>query len=246
MKKILSVCLAVCAMISVFTLTSCSNAEVDLTGKDNVYSDLSDIILYPEKYAGKTAAISSTYTVVYNFSENKIVRHTLREFDTTGTKRALYELKYSGEFPAIGTPVTVFGTLSSDRHLAVDRFEGAKNSADFEIDTLNMTAKELKNFIEAHRAEYSAGESFGKTIRIFGHLSVVEGYAYLIGLDGNGKYIWDVELHDSTGKTVYPTESGTTVNPVEVIGRLAVYEDDNVTYACIEVISIGRVESVFK
>ena len=89
MKRILSFILAAFALLSLFTLVSCSDYQIDLTGKKNVYSDLSVIINNPDKYVGQTIALTSTYNVVYNFSENCIQRHTIVDFDTTGEKRAL-------------------------------------------------------------------------------------------------------------------------------------------------------------
>lgn len=247
MKRIISIFLVVCAAVAMLSLTSCSKAAIDLTGKKNVYSDLADIIISPDEYDGKTIALNSTYTVIYNFNENKVTRHIIRVFDETGEKRLGLDLKYSGDYPAVGEKVTVIGTVSKDRYIEVDRFERAKKAADFELDTLDLSADELTKLIKDHRAEYFAGENYGKTIRIFGHLSVVkEGYSYLIGLDENGKFTWDIELYDKQDRLKALAKEGTEVNPVEIIGKLSTYEENNISYACIEVISVGVVESVFK
>ena len=247
MKRIISLLLIACALIATFSLASCSRAEIDLTGKKNVYSDLADIIISPDEYSGKTIAVNSTYTVIYNFNENKVTRHILRVFDETGTKRIGLELNYSGKFPAVGEKATAIGTITADRSIAIDRFEDAKKAADFELDTLDLSVAELTELVKDHRAEYFDGENYGKTIRIFGHLSVVkEGYSYLIGLDSSGKPIWDIELHGKQDKLKALKKEGSEVNPVEIIGKLSTYEENNVTYACIEVISVGVVESVFK
>ena len=247
MKKLVSIILFALSLISLLSLTSCSKAEIDITNKDNVYTDLSDWIINSKNYTGKTVALTSTYTVVYNFDENKIIRHTLSEPDESGKKRALYEIsKSDGNYPAIGSEVTIIGTLNEGRYIAVDSISGKENKSEFDIDTLDMSAAELKNFVETYRNQYTDSEAHDKTIRIFGHLSNHENYYFLIGLDGAGKYTWELELYDPTGKLTYPTAEGTTVNPVQIIGKLSTYEEDNIIYACIEVEDVARVESVFK
>lgn len=247
MKKFASILLVALSLISLLSFTSCAKAEIDITGKDNVYADLSDWIINSKNYTGKTVALTSTYTVVYNFDENKIIRHTLSEPDESGEKRALYEIrKPDGKYPAIGSEVTVIGTLSEGRYIAVDSISGKEYNRELDIDTLDMSATELKKFVETYRYQYTDSENHGKTVRIFGHLSNHEDYYFLIGLDGDGKYTWELELYDPTGKLTYPKAEGTTVNPVQIIGKLSTYEEDNIIYACIEVEEVARVESVFK
>ena len=246
MKKI-NLPIAILLILSLlFSLTSCS--DIDLTHKNNVYSDFANLINSPDDYAGKTIAVTSTYMPVYNYSKNKVTRHALVAFDTTGSKRAIYEVRTTdGKYPMAGSEVTVYGTINKDRYIAVDRFSGAKYGMDFEIDALDMSPTELTSFISTYRQEYSDSESFGKTIRIFGHLSTVEdGLTFLVGLDENGKYLWDIELYDPEGKFTYPQAEGNAVNTVEIVGKLSTYTDKNVIYACIKVEQIGKAESVFK
>lgn len=246
MKKIISICLAVISLLSILSLTSC--ADIDLTHKDNVYNDFANFINSPDDYAGKTVAVTSTYMAVYNYSLNKVNRHALVALDTTGTKRALYELRTAdGKYPKTGSEVTVRGTIHKDRYIEVSDLSGAKYGMDFEIDALDFTPAELTSFISTYRQEYSDSESFGKTIRIFGHLSTVEdGLTFLVGLDENGKYLWDIELYDPEGKFTYPQAEGNAVNTVEIVGELSTYTDKNVIYACINVQQVGKSESVFK
>lgn len=248
MKKIISIFLALVSLISILSLTSCSQADIDLTRKGNIYDDFASFINSPDDYAGKTVALTSTYMAVYNYSKNKVTRHTLVAIDKTGTKRALYELRTAdGKYPLTGSEVTVYGTINKSRYIEADRFSGAKYGMGFDIDALDLSPAELTSFIQAYRQEYSESESYGKTVRIFGHLSTVkDGLTFLVGLDEGGKYLWDIELHDPEGKFNYPTAEGNTVNTVEVIGRLSTYTEKNVIYACIEVLQIGKSESVFK
>ncbi len=247
MKRILSALLVTLTLASTATLFSCSQADIDITHKNNVYSDLSDWINNSDIYAGKTVALNATYTVVYNFSENKIARHTLLAYDTTGVKRALYEVRKSdGAYPEIGSEVTVIGTLTKDRYIAVESFSGSPSTLTVDIDALTLSAAELHTFIESYRNEYSNSEHYGKSVSIFGHLTGNDTNHFLIGLDGDGKYIWEIELYDPTGRAYFPQAAGNTVNPVQIIGELTTFVDDNVTYACIKVDRVIPVESVFK
>lgn len=244
-KKIL---LFVSITLLLVSFCSCSGADVDLRGQTNVYSAIYSLINNPEKYKGKTVALTSTYMSVYDFSKNKVIRHTLSETDKTGKKRALYEIRNeSGEYPQTGSKVTVFGTIADNGYIDVERFEDYQAGMDYDIDTLTFSADELKSFILEYRSYYETSEDYGKTVRVFGHISTVEeGYTFLIGLDGNGAYTWDIELYDPDGKIDYPVVAGNTVNPVEIIGELSSYTDDGVLYSCIKVKQIGRAESVFQ
>ncbi len=248
MKKIISFALVILTLTSLLALTSCSQADIDLTGDLNVYNEFANFINSPDDYAGKTIAVTSTYMSVYNYSKNKVTRHALVAVDSTGAKRALYELRTAdGKYPMTGSEVTVTGTIHKDRYIQADSFSGEKYGMGFELDALDFSAAELKNFITTYRTEYSDSESYGKTIRIYGHLSTVEeGLTFLVGLDEEGKYLWDVELYDPEGKFTYPQAEGTAVNTVEVVGRLSTYTSDGIIYACIEVLQIGKSESVFK
>lgn len=246
MKKIISICLALFSLISIISLTSCS--DIDLTHKNNVYNDFANFINSPDDFAGKTIAVSSTYMPVYNYSKNKVTRHALVAYDTTGSKRAIYEVRTSdGKYPMAGSDVTVYGTINKDRYITVDRFSGAKYGINFEIDALDLTPTGLTSFISTYRTQYDQSESYGKTIRIFGHLSTTDdGLIFLVGLDENGKYLWDIELYDPEGNFTYPKAEGNEVNTVEIIGELSTYTSKNVIYACINVQQIGKAESVFK
>lgn len=248
MKKIISIGLALITLLSLLSLTSCSKAEIDLRDKDNVYDDLAEIIKNHESYKGKTIAFTAECVAVYNFSTNKVVRYSMLATDESGEKRALYEIRSEdNRYPKTGKEVTVFGTINKENYIEVDRYKGADYTKKFDIDALDFTPNELTDFIRNYRKEYSSSEYYGQTIRIFGHLkSVEDGYVFLLGLDENGQYVWDIEIYDPKGKFDFPTADGDTVNPVEIVGKLSTYTDKNVVYACIEVKQVGRAESVFK
>ena len=247
MKRIISIFLALIVFASTVSLFSCGNADIDITYKQNVYSDLSNWINNPDSYTGKSVALNATYTVVYSFADNKVIRHALLAYDKTGEKRALYEIrKEDGIYPAIGSKVTVVGTITKNKFINVDSITGGMEEIKVDHNTISMTASELKNFIETFRQEYSASSYYGKKISIFGHVTSTEGYAFLIGLDSDGKYSWEIELYDPTGSITYPKAQSTAVNPVQIIGELSTYVEDNVTYACIKVERVVSVESVFK
>lgn len=276
MKKFISLLLSALTVISLLSLVSCDRYDVDLRGKDNVYDDLAVFIKNPDEYEGKTVTLSSTYTVVYDFSQNKVIRHTIAEYDATGSKRALYEIrKGDNKFPRTGSEITLTGRFNKDGFIdvgtikqenkapfdfstfefsarGIDRFINYHTmpyveSEDFDYDTLTLSNAELTEFIKTYRKEYDKSQHYGETIRIFGHLITDDkGYTYLLGLDAKGKYLWEIELHDPDGRFEFPRAEGNTVNPVEIIGELSTYTEDNILYSCIKVKQVGRVESVFK
>lgn len=248
MKKIISFTLAFVALLSLLSLASCSKADIDLRDKDNIYSDLEDMIKNSQNYVGKTVAMETECVAVYNFGTNKVVRYSMLEIDESGENHALYEIRTKdGKYPKTGSVVTVFGTVHEDIYLEVEKFRGAEYSMDFDVDTLEFTPNQLTDFIKNYRKQYENSEYYGKTVRIFGHLKTVEdGYTFLVGLDENGQYVWDIELRDGNGSFEYPNTEGDTVNPVEIIGTLSTFTDKNVIYTCIIVEEVGKAESVFK
>ena len=243
MKKILNIAIAAIIMIC---SVSCKSAEVDLTKKENVYDDFAAMINAPNEYSGKTISLRSEHTVVYSFKENKISRHVLRAFNESGEKRALYEIKAEdGSFPAIGALVTVNGVISSEKFIDVTEFKDPDSQAlAVDIDTLTMSAEELGSFVEEFTANYSADENYEKKIRIFGHCMYQKEktYAYLTGLDESGNVTWNIELYTTDGNIDIPEIKDKVTNPVEVIGKLTVYVEDNITYSCIQVERLSSVE----
>ncbi len=230
------------------SLVSCTQVDIDLRGQGNTYNSLATYIGDQDTYEGKTIAFTAIHTALYNFSENKIVRHSMTAWDAKGEKQALYEIrKADGKYPVMGATATVIGTFRDGGYIEVDRFSDTKmEKRSFDIEATDMTAAELEAFIAAYKKAYNKSEFYGDTIRIYGHCDSREGYNYLLGLDEKGAYTWDIELHDPTGKLSFPKVDGTTVNPVEIIGKLSTYVDRNLTYACISVESVTKIQSEFK
>ena len=243
MKRILTV--AVAAIIMICSV-SCKSADIDLTKKKNIYDDFAAMITTPDEYSGKTISVSSEHTVVYNFKENKIVRHVLRAFNESGEKRALYEIKKEdGKYPAVGALVTVSGVVSSEKFISVTEFKGKSiEDLNVNIDTLTLSTEELGNFIKEFTSKYSASESYEKSIRIFGHCMYQKEkiYAYLTGLDESGNITWNIELYAPDENIDIPEIKDQVTNPVEVIGKLTIYVEDDITYACIQVDKLTSVE----
>lgn len=243
-KKQLQFIVLICAML---LLASCSSYDVDLRSEDNVYDEFAQYIASPESVADKTVRVTSTLSAVYNFEQNKINRFVLVEPDESGEKRALYEVRYSdGNYPALGQRVTVSGAFRNGGYIEVDSFSDDASYSVFELDALDMSASELTKTIKAFRNEYRDSEYFGKTIRIFGSIATHDKYTYLVGIDGSGTPLWDIELHDPSGMIPFPTVDTFALYPVEIIGELSIYFEDSIAYACIKVKSMVKIESVLK
>ena len=235
------------SLILLLSLCACSGVDVDLTRKSNAYDGMVEIIQNQDKYEGKSIRLTATYTVTYSFAQNKLLRHNLTEDSETGASRAVQEIvTEDGRYPLPGTRVTAEGKIGDDNRLYITSFTDAViDERSFDIDALDMRAEELKDAITSFCKTYNASEIYGKRIRIFGHCIAKEGYYYLLGLDSNGAMTWTVELYDPRELiTVEETES-TTVNPVEIVGELTLYTEDNLTYACISVESIAFVDGQF-
>ena len=245
MKRIIPILLT---LVTLLSLISCTQVDIDLRDGGNLYNNFAEYIGNQDAYEGKTIALTATHTAVYNFSENKIVRHSIMTWDKSGEKKALYEIRTSdGIYPTMGASTTVIGTFRDGGYIEVDRFSGTKmEKRSFDVEATDMTAAELERFITDYKKAYTKSEHYGDTIRIYGHCDSRDGYYYLLGLNGDGAYTWDVELYDAKGKITFPKAEDKTVNPVEIIGKLTTYVEDNITYACIQVESVAQVQSVFK
>lgn len=245
MKRIALMLLSLFLILTL--LASCApQADFDLT-KTAPYDAIVGIIDAHESYMDKTVSICGESSLLYNFSKNSVDMMLISA--TKDDKIAYYEVRAEdGRYPLIGTSVTVFGSVTADKHLAVEDFgDAVYDTATYDIDTLDMSADELRAFIESYNSEYYDSEHYGKTIRIFGHCeSSHEELKWLLGLDEKGSVTWDVELYDPTGEIEYPTLADKTVNAVEIIGKLSTYESNGITYACIEVVRVIKVQSVFK
>ena len=244
MKKL---SILILSLLLLLPLCACSGVDVNLTKKSNAYDGMVDIIQNPDKYEGKTIRLTATYSVTYSFSRNKILRHSLTEDSETGASRAVQEIvAEDGRYPLPGTRVTADGTLGEDQRLRITSFTDATiDERSFDLDALDMSAEELKDAITSFCKTYNASEIYGKTIRIFGHCIAKDGYYYLLGLDADGAMTWTVELYDPNGLVTVEESESNTVNPVEIVGELTLYTEDNLTYACILVESIAFVDGQF-
>ena len=226
--------------------TACSAADVDLRKKDLVYDGFADAINHPESYVDKTVEVTADCIHTYRFASNS-VRYSLRAIHKDGEKQAFYEIRTEdGIYPEHGTQTCTKGRFCEGGYILVESF--GKNVAlndgkiNVNIDTLEMSAENLKDFIESFRKEYQASEHFEKSIRIFGQYEYFKEYHYLLGLDSDGAITWEIELHDPNNVIDITPKENRTINAVEVIGKLSVYTESNITYACITVEQIQSVE----
>lgn len=260
-RKVLSI---FCAVMALCLLSGCSSPSGDENSSnssnkpalENVidYSVLGDpyntILAFaanPADYQGQNIKINALSSVVYNFDQNKVVKHIMLGLDPTGCCNAYYEVRNpDGTYPVNGSTTTFIGTFTSDGY--VDLYDSISNGkeATYDLDTLTMSADELNAFITEYTGNYENSASAGKKIRIFGHLANQSGYMYLLGLNGDGYEIWYIELHEPTGSLTFPTVSGNIVNPVEIIGTLSFYYEGDIAYPCITVEQINKVECVFQ
>ena len=260
MKKIFL--LALCAVLSISLFAGCSdngsgNNELSKPPLDDVvdyslledpYGTICEFMINPENYQGQNIKIDALGSVIYNFDQNKVVKHIMLGLDPTGCCNASYEVRAEdGKYPSNGSNVTFVGTFTSDGYIELyDWASDSASEAEYDVDTLTMSASELEAYIAEFVSNYETSASAGKKIRIFGHLANQSGYAYLLGLNGDGYQTWYIELHDESGKISFPTVSGNLVNPVEVIGTLSFYLENGTPFACIEVDAVNKVECVFK
>ena len=221
---------------------------IDYSMLEDPYGTICEFMINPADYQGQNIKIDALGSVIYNFEQNKIVKHIMLGLDPTGCCNASYEVRSAdGKYPANGSDVTFVGTFTAEGYIDLYSWtSNVKNQAEYERDTLTMSADELSAFITEYADNYSSSASAGKKIRVFGHLLNYQGYPYLIGLSGDGYQTWIIEVHDGSGTISFPVVSGNLVNPVEIIGTLSFYYEDGIPYACIEVDELNKVECVFK
>ena len=259
MKKILAIIICLAALISLFVGCGSANEPqrsdkieleniVDYTILNDPYGTILEFMANPADYQGQNIKVSALGSVIYNFDQNKVERHVMLGLDPTGCCNSSYEVRAKdGKYPTNGSEVTFIGTFTSDGYIDLyDWTSKAQGAAQYEIDALSMSANELEAFITEYSENYMESNSLGNKIRIFGHLINQSGYAYLLGLDGNGYQTFAIELHDGSNTISFPVVSGNIVNPVEVIGTLSFYFEGDIPYACIEVDEVNKVECVFK
>ena len=255
MKKTLIFIICIAFTMCLFTGCSSNHEQkpeleniVDYSVLDDPYGTISEFMANPTDYQGQNIKIDALGSVIYNFEQNKVVKHVMLGLDPTGCCNASYEVRTDdGKYPVNGSEATFVGTFTPDGYIDLYSWESStKNNAEYSVDALTMSASELQAYINEFTKNYATSASAGVKIRIFGHLANQSGYAYLLGLDGSGYQTWMIELHNEDGTISFPTVSGNIVNPVEVIGTLTFYLENNIPYACIEVDAVNKVECVFK
>ncbi len=248
MKK-LSICFT--ALLLALLLTACGDGhalsgdvDFDLTSLDS-YNTILAFQTDPSSYEGKTVAVCATNSVIYSFSENTVTPIMLG-YDPAGCCNAYYFIRTEdGRYPKNGAETVFEGCFADDGYIDITGYKS--NGTDPEkvdIDTLDLSAAELEVFVLNFRELYAESKDYGKTVRIFGHLEEQSGYYYLSGITAEGQPTWSIEVYDPTGTVTYPLEAPYVLNPVEIVGELSTYVENNITYACIRVISLTRVEGV--
>ena len=223
------------------------DVDIDFTVADDPYNTILNFMNNPSDFQGKKIAIEAQSSVVYNFAQNKVTKHIMLGLDPTGCCNSFYEIRTAdGSYPKNGVKTLFVGDFTSDGYISVSEYSGSSSTAKYDIDTLNMSASELESFIFDYTQNYSSSPNATKTIRIFGHHQIYNGYKFLMGLTGEGAQRWIIELYDPTGSLSFPVTSGNLVNPVEIIGTLSFYVEGENTYACITVKEVNKVECVFK
>ena len=223
------------------------DVDIDFTVADDPYNTILNFMNNPSDFQGKKIAIEAPSSVVYNFEQNKVTKHIMIGLDPTGCCNSYYEIRTAdGSYPKNGVKTLFVGDFTSDGYISVSEYSGSSSTAKYDIDTLNMSASELESFIFDYTQNYSSSPNATKTIRIFGHHQIYNGYKFLMGLTGEGAQRWIIELYDPTGSLSFPVASGNLVNPVEIIGTLSFYVEGENTYACITVKEVNKVECVFK
>ncbi len=224
-----------------------SKVDIDFTIIDDPYNTILGFHQNPEDFQGKSIAIKAGSSVIYNFSKNTVDKKIMLGLDPTGCCNAYYEIRTNdGIYPDISPETTFIGNFTENGYIELTSFSSpSAPTPKYEIDTLDMSAEELKSFILEYSSNYQESPSFEKTVRVFGHLLNQGDYKYLFGLNEKGVQTWGIELYEPTGELIFPTVSGNFVNPVEIIGKLSIYFENGIAYSCITVERVSRVECVF-
>jgi hypothetical protein len=252
MKKIIAIILTVCSILSFAACGGDSYAKYDADVKYNftglnsekIYDTVAAVSMNPQDYTGGTVAISVPFSVMYNFATNSIEKTGIYALDPTQCCNAFYELKLSdgtNHLP-IGEVATFIGTFNNGYIDVSEVVRHEEKSVSYDIDTLDFSAYELKNFLVNYQNNYSTSEYKDKTIRIFGHYPNTDGYQFILGLDSSGSSVWDIEIITDLA---LPKQISNLVNGLEIIGVLTTYTEGGVEYPCIKVTSFSQVAGIF-
>ncbi len=225
--------------------TMTDNVDLDLSSLD-AYNTLVAFMTNPSDYTGKTIKVKATSSVLYNFSANSVT-HIMLGYDPTACCNAYYPISTSdGIYPPNDTETVFEGMFESDGYIDVSGYSASDSEPRrVDIDALDMSASELKDFIDRFSSEQASSEFYGKSIRIFGHFEQSGGYYYFFGLDESGRQTWAIEAYEPTGSVKIPIAAQYVLNPVELIGTLSVYYENGIAYPCISVTDANHVEGIF-
>ena len=245
MKKALIILLCVIMAGSLF---SCGYTDINLTIDDNVYDVIEDYIKNPDKCANMTVRLNAECTVVYNFSENKIARHSILVRDNDSDMRALYEFRTSdNKYPKAGTTAQLVGKFT-EGYIEVEKLKKATyDDRTFDIEATGMTSGALKTFLSQYEEVCNASEHYQKSIRIYGNITAASNnYFYINGYDANGSETWRIWITAKDSSITFPKVDRKYVNTYEIIGTLDMFIVDNIAYPCILVSELTAVEGILK
>lgn len=138
MKKIITI---IMAAIMTFAMTACGgdvgsgNIDVDLTALSStmVYSEVNNMMMYPEEYIGKTVKMTGTMAAYYDEALDEYYEACVISDATACCQQGLeFQLKgnhkYPDDFPEIDSEITVVGTFNTyeENDYTYARLENAK------------------------------------------------------------------------------------------------------------------------
>lgn len=254
MKKIIAIILTVC---SVLTFAACGGSgypkydgdvKYNFTGLNDgqIYDTVAAVSVNPADYTGGTVAISAPFSVLYDFSTNSVKSTGIYALDPTQCCNAFYELRLANDMEHLpmGEVATFVGTFANGYIDVNNVIRYEEKTENYDIDTLDFSASELKSFIVNYQSNYASSEYKDKTIRIFGHYPNTSGYQFILGLDSTGSSTWDIEIVTDKN-VVLPPQIQNLVNGLEIIGVLTTYTEDGVEYPCIKVTSFTQIAGTF-
>ena len=219
--------------------------DIDFTLVNDPYSSIFALRNQTEQYVGKTVMLDARFTAIYNFSTNKINEYILMANDKEGCCTVVCQalMDSATGLPKLNTDVTVIGTVDDQSRITVlDWTSEDSLVGTHELDALTLSPEELTTLMVEFNDQKTEHEAYGTKIRIYGNYTVMKGYKFLMGLDQEGMVLWNVELYEPIGALEFPEVEDSYIKPLEVIGSLSVYYEDDAPYACIVVEQIAEVQ----
>ena len=247
MKKAITLFLT--AVLLTLSLLSCDDSgRLDFTGLDNeeLYGTLSAIAANPGDYTGREVRISANTSVVYSFTQNKVLSNVQIAHDPNKCSDAYSKIiTHDGTYTGIGATAVIDG-IFGDGYIDVTGLKVNSSLPAPALDTLGMDPSELNEYITAYTKDHLTSAEKGKTIALVGHYTMVNGYRYLMGLNGQGEPTWTIELGEVADGIKLPVQNGNYINPVYIYGELSYYTEGTNTYACINVTAAQKVVGVMQ